>query len=153
MISAFDNGFLDGILIVNAPLDSPKVVNIKVNYETANIFAQPICRLFFLYTGDDKMVNITDVKQILQFAIDAEIKVFLDGGWGVDALLGHQSRAHNDIDIFVEKKDYQNFIEIMKANDFYEIKMEYTTLNHTVWEDLKNRIIDLHCFECCQNES
>ena len=83
------------------------------------------------------MVNITDVKQILQFAIDAEIKVFLDGGWGVDALLGHQSRAHNDIDIFVEKNDYQNFIEIMKANGFYEIKMEYTTLNHTVWEDLK----------------
>ena len=76
------------------------------------------------------MVNITDVKQILQFAIDAEIKVFLDGGWGVDALLGHQSRAHNDIDIFVEKNDYQNFIEIMKANGFYEIKMEYTTLNH-----------------------
>ena len=76
------------------------------------------------------MVNITDVKQILQLAIDAEIKVFLDGGWGVDALLGHQSRVHNDIDIFVEKKDYQNFIEIMKANDFYEIKMEYTTLNH-----------------------
>ena len=53
----------------------------------------------------------------------------------------------NDIDIFVEKKDYQNFIEIMKANDFYEIKMEYTTLNHTVWEDAKNRIVDLHCFE------
>lgn len=93
------------------------------------------------------MVNITDVKQILQFAIDAEIKVFLDGGWGVDALLGYQSRTHNDIDIFVEKNDYQNFIEIMKANGFYEIKMEYTTLNHTVWEDLKNRIIDLHCFE------
>ena len=78
------------------------------------------------------MVNITDVKQILQFAIDAEIKVFLDGGWGVDALLGYQSRAHNDIDILVEKKDYQNFIEMMKANDFYEIKMEYTTLNHIV---------------------
>ena len=37
-------------------------------------------------------------------------------------------------------RDSQNFIEIMKANGFYEIKMEYTTLNHTVWEDLKNRI-------------
>ena len=78
------------------------------------------------------MVNITDVKQILQLSIDAEIKVFLDGGWGVDALLGYPSRVHNDIDIFVEKKDYQNFIEMMKANDFYEIKMEYTTLNHIV---------------------
>ena len=42
---------------------------------------------------------------------------------GVDALLGYQSRAHNDIDIFVEKNDYQNFIEIMKANGFYEIKI------------------------------
>ena len=40
-----------------------------------------------------------------------------------------------------KKNDYQNFIEIMKANGFYEIKMEYTTLNHTVWEDLKNKLL------------
>ena len=26
-----------------------------------------------------------------------------DGGWGVDALLGTQTRVHNDIDLFVEK--------------------------------------------------
>ena len=38
----------------------------------------------------------------------------------------------------VEKNDYQNFIEIMKANGFYEIKMEYTTLNHAVWEEKQN---------------
>ena len=37
---------------------------------------------------------------------------------------GYQSRVHNDIDIFVEKKDYQNFIEIIQANGFYEIKMD-----------------------------
>ena len=65
------------------------------------------------------MVNITDVKQILQFAIDAEIKVFLDGGWGVDALLGYQSRAHNDIDIFVEKNDYY-FIRFDKLSELVE---------------------------------
>ena len=59
------------------------------------------------------------------------LKSFLDGGWGVDAFLGY----HNDIDIFVEKNDYQNR---NNANSFYEIKMEYTTLNHTV---------NLHCFE------
>ena len=93
------------------------------------------------------MVSITDAKQILRFAINAEIKAFLDGGWGVDALLGYQTRVHNDIDIFVEKKDYQNFIQIMKDNNFYEIKMEYTTSSHTVWEDIKKRIVDLHCFE------
>lgn len=52
------------------------------------------------------MVSITDAKQIIRLATDAEIKVFLDGGWGVDALIGYETRRHNDIDIFVEKKDY-----------------------------------------------
>jgi Aminoglycoside-2''-adenylyltransferase len=27
------------------------------------------------------------------------IKVWIDGGWGVDALLGHQTRKHDDLDI------------------------------------------------------
>lgn len=49
-------------------------------------------------------------------------------------------------DGFAKTAEEEGF-PIMKANGFYEIKMEYTTLNHTVWEDLKNRIIDLHCFE------
>ena len=97
------------------------------------------------------MVSITDAKQIIRLATDAEIKVFLDGGWGVDALIGYETRRHNDIDIFVEKKDYNKFIHIIKNNGFYEIKMEYTTTNHTVWEDLKKRIIDLHCFEYTKN--
>ena len=79
--------------------------------------------------------------------MEAEIKVFLDGGWGVDALIGYETRTHNDIDIFVEKKDYHKFIQIIKDNGFYEIKMEYTTTSHTVWEDENKRIIDLHCFE------
>ena len=93
------------------------------------------------------MVSVTDVKQILRLAMEAEIKVFLDGGWGVDALIGYETRTHNDIDIFVEKKDYHKFIQIIKDNGFYEIKMEYTTTSHTVWEDEIKRIIDLHCFE------
>ena len=93
------------------------------------------------------MVSVTDVKQILRLAMEAEIKVFLDGGWGVDALIGYETRTHNDIDIFVEKKDYHKFIQIIKDNGFYEIRMEYTTTSHTVWEDENKRIIDLHCFE------
>jgi Aminoglycoside-2''-adenylyltransferase len=27
------------------------------------------------------------------------IKVWIDGGWGVDALLGHQTRKHDDLDV------------------------------------------------------
>jgi lincosamide nucleotidyltransferase A/C/D/E len=27
------------------------------------------------------------------------IKIWIDDGWGVDALLGHQARKHDDLDI------------------------------------------------------
>ena len=40
--------------------------------------------------GDDKMVNIRDVKEIVEFGIDGEIKVFVDGGWGVDGVVGYE---------------------------------------------------------------
>lgn len=51
------------------------------------------------------MVQLTDACEILHWAEEAEIPVVLDGGWGVDALIGRETRTHNDIDLFVEEKD------------------------------------------------
>ena len=47
------------------------------------------------------MVRIVDACEIIQFALQNGIKVYLDGGWGVDALLCRETRIHNDIDLFV----------------------------------------------------
>ena len=33
------------------------------------------------------------------------VEIWIDGGWGVDALLGGQTRPHKDLDISIEKKD------------------------------------------------
>ena len=93
------------------------------------------------------MVRIEDACEIIQFALRNGIKVYLDGGWGVDALLGRETRIHNDIDLFVELKNYHDYIHIIKQHGFDEVPMEYTTDSHTVWKDDKQRIIDLHCFE------
>ena len=93
------------------------------------------------------MVRIEDACEIIQFALQNSIKVYLDGGWGVDALLGRETRIHNDIDLFVELKNYHDFIHVIKQHGFDEVTMEYTTDSHTVWKDDKQRIIDLHCFE------
>jgi len=73
--------------------------------------------------------------------------VWIGGGWGVDALVGHQTRAHNDIDIYIQKKDEIAFVELLISNGYRETKMEYTTKDHTVWQDSDNRTIDLHLFE------
>ncbi len=78
------------------------------------------------------MVRIVDACEIIQFALQNGIKVYLDGGWGVDALLCRETRIHNDIDLFVEMQNYHDYIRIIKENGFAEVNMEYTTNNHTV---------------------
>ena len=93
------------------------------------------------------MVNKADAIEIILYAEENEIDIWLDGGWGVDALLGEETRSHNDIDLFVEEKNGKTFIEILKEKGFTEVIEAYTTTDHTVWKDDKDRIIDLHVFE------
>ena len=93
------------------------------------------------------MVQLNDACEILRWAAEADIPVVLDGGWGVDALIGRETRLHNDIDLFVKEDMYHTFIEIIKAKGYREVPMEYTTANHTVWMDDRNRIIDMHSFQ------
>jgi len=93
------------------------------------------------------MVNQADAVEIISYAEDNGIGIWLDGGWGVDALLEMETRAHNDIDLFVEKINSEKFIDIIKEKGFAETQEAYTTPSHTVWKDAKGRIIDLHIFE------
>jgi len=60
----------------------------------------------------------------------------------IDALIGHQSRPHNDIDIFIQKKDTSVFVEMLSSNGYSETKMDYTTNDHTAWHDTNNRTIE-----------
>lgn len=47
----------------------------------------------------------TDVLDILGRLESAEIPFWVDGGWGVDALLGTESRDHSDLDLVVWRND------------------------------------------------
>lgn len=42
-----------------------------------------------------------DVLEVLHALQDAGVASWLAGGWGVDALLGRQTRAHHDVDVIV----------------------------------------------------
>ena len=42
------------------------------------------------------------VVQLMQLFDQNSIDVVVDGGWGVDALLGEQTRSHGDLDIAVQ---------------------------------------------------
>lgn len=92
------------------------------------------------------MVKKSDAVEIISLFRSQGMQLYLDGGWGVDALVGFESRAHNDIDIFIEKQVSEHAIKLLKDNGYSEKVMEYTTPDHTVWQDGNSRIIDLHMF-------
>lgn len=100
-------------------------------------------RAFFL----QDMVTKDDVLAILAHADESGVTLFLDGGWGVDALLGEQTRQHDDIDLFLEREQGMRFIGTLKRHGFVQVLRSYTTADHTVWEDAEGRIVDLHLFE------
>ncbi len=43
-----------------------------------------------------------EVARIISYLESAAIRIWLDGGWGVDALVGEETRAHSDLDAAVE---------------------------------------------------
>jgi hypothetical protein len=51
------------------------------------------------------MLDTRDVLVILDQLDRAGLVVWLDGGWGVDALLGRRSRHHQDLDLIVARHD------------------------------------------------
>jgi lincosamide nucleotidyltransferase A/C/D/E len=49
-------------------------------------------------------MNAHDVLDFYKTMSDVGVEVWIDGGWGVDALLGKQTRQHKDLDIAIEEK-------------------------------------------------
>jgi len=104
-------------------------------------------------------MNENDAVNLLKKAKHIGVDVWIEGSWGVNALVGRQTRPHNDIDIFIQKKDTEAFIEMLRSNGYRETKMEFTTDDHTVWSEAHDSTVDLHLFElaeagtlCFENE-
>jgi lincosamide nucleotidyltransferase A/C/D/E len=59
-----------------------------------------------------------DAESLLQVVrrLEAEsIDVWLDGGWGVDALLERQAREHDDLDLVAELRHADGIIEFLRG--------------------------------------
>jgi lincosamide nucleotidyltransferase A/C/D/E len=56
--------------------------------------------------------------ELLRLLDEAEIVSWLDGGWGVDALLEKQTRPHKDVDIIVTVGDVPKLQKILSPKGF-----------------------------------
>lgn len=46
------------------------------------------------------------------------VQIWIDGGWGIDALFQHQTRPHKDLDALVQLEDLAKFTAFCAARDF-----------------------------------
>lgn len=86
----------------------------------------------------------TDVIELYLSLRDLGIQIWIDGGWGVDALLGRQTRIHNDLDIVVQEKDLPKFRGFLETREYKEIKLEKADSWNFVLGDDKGHEIDVH---------
>ena len=85
------------------------------------------------------------VVQLLETIETAGVKVWLDGGWGVDALLGAQTREHDDLDLVVARSDVPQLIDVL-GREGYEVAKGQLPMC-IVLLDQVGRQVDVHPVE------
>lgn len=73
------------------------------------------------------------------------INVWIDGGWGIDALLGKQTRPHKDLDIAINHKDKPKLLKLFQERGYKNVPRDDTSdwnfvLGDGDWE------VDVHTF-------
>lgn len=85
------------------------------------------------------MMSAADVLDVTSRLEAAGISFWLDGGWGVDALVGHQTRPHGDLDVVVRLEETDS---LLSALDDFDISVDDRPTRLVLQHE--RRRIDLH---------
>jgi lincosamide nucleotidyltransferase A/C/D/E len=83
-----------------------------------------------------------DVVEIIGWLSAIGADVWLDGGWGVDALIGEQTREHKDLDLIVRDSHEPLMREVLGNHGFTE--KEGSVPQSFVLADRPGREVDVH---------
>ncbi len=73
------------------------------------------------------MMDGLDVLAVVGSLESDEIAYWLDGGWGVDALVGEQTRRHDDLDLVIELQDSERAMTVLEALGYALVEDERPT--------------------------
>jgi lincosamide nucleotidyltransferase A/C/D/E len=68
--------------------------------------------------GKQRNMGAEALSELLQAIHDASLEIWLDGGWGVDALLAKQTRKHEDVDIVIRISDIPRLMDVLSTRGF-----------------------------------
>jgi lincosamide nucleotidyltransferase A/C/D/E len=90
-------------------------------------------------------VTARDVHEVLDALAGHGVGVWLDGGWGIDALVGEQTREHADLDAAVERRELARATESLVPLGFRHDEGAWPGLPaRFVLVDAGGRRVDLH---------
>jgi lincosamide nucleotidyltransferase A/C/D/E len=91
-------------------------------------------------------MSAEDVVELLELLEARGIPVVIDGGWGVDALLGVQTRPHADLDIAVEHRHVPELRRFLGARGYLEVEDAARKEFNFVLQDSGGRKLDVHSY-------
>ena len=91
--------------------------------------------------GRSTASDVTDLYSSLEAL---GIKIWIDGGWGVDALLGRQTRPHEDIDIVVEQQHVATLRNFLENKGYRDVPRDDTSPWNFVMGDVDGHQVDFH---------
>lgn len=92
--------------------------------------------------GSRARAEAGDVIEVVDALDAAGVASWLDGGWGVDALLGEQTRAHQDVDLVVRVDDVATMRSALAAHGFELV--DGVPESNFVLRDDRGREVDVH---------
>jgi len=94
----------------------------------------------------DPVMTASDVVETLRLFDRNRIEVYVDGGWGVDALLGEQTRPHTDLDIAIQHKDVPLVRALLGARGYRDMPRDDTRDCNFVLGDDRGHQVDVHSY-------
>jgi len=91
-------------------------------------------------------VQSDEVVRLCQCFERENLAFWVDGGWGVDALLGRQTRPHSDLDLAVNLADLAAFDRLLQHQGYARIARDHDPEWNWVLRHQSGRSVDLHGF-------
>ena len=97
-------------------------------------------------TGVAGGIDAESVLELVRLLESHGILVWLDGGWGVDALLGEQTRLHEDVDIVLQEKDLPLLRRLLEERGYRDVPRDDTRPWNFVLGEPAGLLVDVHAF-------